>query len=338
MGNLAKLTRKQRLIARRRNVLKIRKILANIKRKRMRLKRCSTKWPGNLDPNDIYCLFSFNMDIKEIFSKLDVDYVKDYGEVFILMIGNISGTCRSQITVIISEKISKNCLDLLLSVNAITQPVQYYFNDDVRGVYETWLYSVHLPSHSSVLLIPEDLYPEDPLKYPITMQKYPLDYVNQKGAIGEFKLLYQRLILEDLKLFCDSPQDIIKYTHKFTIKESFRFLHKAWLTMKFDCLSEMIINQQTVNLLELEIVNIKEVFHLEKIEELELKHSPPVEAPQPEQIVKCLELVNQWTETQPIHFLVPLLLRDLMIFAKQVTTYIIPVVFKCSSKRSVPGY
>jgi len=324
---------------------------------------------GNLegyDDDEIYAGLLIPFDVNGIPDiTLDTNVNPDQ-KVWLLMAGNKSGRHRTRVLVI-GKRWRPPCIE---TVNMLGQPVIYAGGGDgfpTQDLFKWWFETEFCPAALSinskaVLVMDKASFIPEKCEYNgVSLQNHDGDSISKSTLFIEFKATYTALLLTQASLDQQSERSIQRFLEKYTLKDAFILLHRAWLQVTTESFSTCWKNSTYTSALKGTILGVQWLAHdlgLEVTDDDMLVWilSNPVEFTEPEnlstdpedieippsatQTVDYLKKVLLWVETQPLEPSFVIAIRDLITYAKQArivcaitTSYNFKTSKKCIFKR-----
>lgn len=301
---------------------------------------------GNLEgynDDEIYVGLLIPFDVNGIPDKKLNTSVNPDRKVWLLMAGNKSGRHRTRVLVI-GKRWRPPCIE---TVNMLGQPVIYAGGGDgnpTQDLFKWWFETEFCPAALSintkaVLVMDKASFVPEKYEYNgIFLQKHDGDPISKSSLFIEFKSIYTALLLTQASLDQQSERSIIKFLGKYTLKDAFILLHRAWLQVTTEAFSTCWKNCTYTSGLKGIILGLQLIAH-----DLGLEVSDndmliwiltnPIEITEPEnlsidsedieippsatQTVDYLKMALLWVETQPLEPSFVIAIRDLITYAKQ---------------------
>ncbi|XP_050059272.1 uncharacterized protein LOC114118917 isoform X2 [Aphis gossypii] len=303
---------------------------------------------GNLegyDDDEIYAGLLIPFDVNGIPDiTLDTNVNPDR-KVWLLMAGNKSGRHRTRVLVI-GKRWRPPCIE---TVNMLGQPVIYAGGGDgfpTQDLFKWWFETEFCPAALSinskaVLVMDKASFIPEKCEYNgVSLQNHDGDSISKSTLFIEFKATYTALLLTQASLDQQSERSIQRFLEKYTLKDAFILLHRAWLQVTTESFSTCWKNSTYTSALKGTILGVQWLAHdlgLEVSDDDMLVWilSNPVEFTEPEnlstdsedieippsatQTVDYLKKALLWVETQPLEPSFVIAIRDLITYAKQAS-------------------
>jgi len=287
-------------------------------------------------------------------------------KVWLLMAGNKSGRHRTRVLVI-GKRWRPPCME---TVNMLGQPVVYAGGGDgfpTQDLFKWWFETEFCPAALSinskaVLVMDKASFIPEKCEYNgVSLQSHDGDSISKSTLFIEFKATYTALLLTQASLDQQSERSIQRFLGKYTLKDAFILLHRAWLQVTTESFSTCWKNCTYTSAMKGVILGVQWLAHdlgLEVSDDDMLVWilSNPVEVTEPEnlstdsedieippsatQTVDYLKKALLWVETQPLEPSFVIAIRDLITYAKQArivcaitTSYNFKTSKKCIFKR-----
>lgn len=312
--------------------------------------------------DEIYAGLLIPFDVNGIPDKTLDTTVNPDRKVWLLMAGNKSGRHRTRVLVI-GKRWRPPCIE---TVNMLGQPVVYAGGGDglpTPDLFKWWFETEFCPAALSinskaVLFMDKLSFIPDKCKYSeVSLQQHEGDPICKSTLFIDFKALYTALLLTQASLDQPSEKSIQRFLGKFTLKDAFIILHRAWLQVKTESFSTCWKNCTHTSALKGTIMGVQWLAHdlglvVSDDDLLIWILSNPMETTEPEnlstdsentdvppsatQTVDYLKKALLWVETQPLEPSFVIAIRDLISYAKQariVCAITASYNFKTSKKR-----
>lgn len=320
---------------------------------------------GNLEgynDDEIYAGLLIPFDVNGIPDKTLDTSVNPDRKVWLLMAGNKSGRHRTRVLVI-GKRWRPPCME---TVNMLGQPVIYAGGGDgfpTQDLFKWWFETEFCPAalsiNSKAVLIMDkaSFVPEKCEFNGVSLQHHDENSISKSSLFIEFKATYTALLLTQASLDQQSERSIQKFLGKYTLKDAFILLHRAWLQVTTESFSTCWKSCTYTTTLKGIILGVQWLAHdlgLEVSDDdmLIWVLSNPVEVTEPEnlstdsedieippsatQTVDYLKKALLWVETQPLEPSFVIAIRDLITYAKQARIVCVITTsynFKTSKKR-----
>ncbi|XP_022167151.1 uncharacterized protein LOC111031490 isoform X3 [Myzus persicae] len=266
-------------------------------------------------------------------------------KVWLLMAGNKSGRHRTRVLVI-GKRWRPPCME---TVNMLGQPVIYAGGGDgfpTQDLFKWWFETEFCPAALSinskaVLVMDKAAFIPEKCEYNgVSLQNHDGDSISKSTLFIEFKATYTALLLTQASLDQQSERSIQRFLGKYTLKDAFILLHRAWLQVTTESFSTCWKNCTYTSAMKGIILGVQWLAHdlgLEVSDDDMLVWilSNPVEVTEPEnlstesedieippsamQTVDYLKKALLWVETQPLEPSFVIAIRDLITYAKQAS-------------------
>ncbi|XP_029345929.1 uncharacterized protein LOC100161896 isoform X5 [Acyrthosiphon pisum] len=266
-------------------------------------------------------------------------------KVWLLMAGNKSGRHRTRVLVI-GKRWRPPCME---TVNMLGQPVVYAGGGDgfpTQDLFKWWFETEFCPAALSinskaVLVMDKASFIPEKCEYNgVSLQNHDGDSICKSTLFIEFKATYTALLLTQASLDQQSERSIQRFLGKYTLKDAFILLHRAWLQVTTESFSTCWKNCAYTSAMKGIILGVQWLAHdlgLEVSDDDMLVWilSNPVEVTEPEnlstdsedieipptatQTVDYLKKALLWVETQPLEPSFVIAIRDLITYAKQAS-------------------
>ncbi|XP_025199197.1 uncharacterized protein LOC112597380 isoform X2 [Melanaphis sacchari] len=303
---------------------------------------------GNLegyDDDEIYAGLLIPFDVNGIPDVTFNTTINPDRKVWLLMAGNKSGRHRTRVLVI-GKRWRPPCME---TVNMLGQPVIYAGGGDgfpTQDLFKWWFETEFCPAALSinskaVLVMDKASFIPEKCEYNgVSLQNHDGDSISKSTLFIEFKATYTALLLTQAALDQQSERSIQRFLEKYTLKDAFILLHRAWLQVTTESFSTCWKNCAYTSALKGIILGVQWLAHdlgLEVSDEDMLLWilSNPVEFTEPEnlstdsedieippsatQTVDYLKKALLWVETQPLEPSFVIAIRDLITYAKQAS-------------------
>jgi hypothetical protein len=264
-------------------------------------------------------------------------------KVWLLMAGNKSGRHRTRVLVI-GKRWRPPCME---TVNMLGQPVIYAGGGDgfpTQDLFKWWFETEFCPvalsiNSKAVLVMDKTPFIPEKCEYNgVSLQQHDGDSISKSSLFIEFKAIYTALLLTQASLHQQPDRSIQHFFGKYTLKDAFILLHRAWLQVTTESFSTCWKNCTYTSALKCIILSAQWLAHdlgLEVSDDDMLIWilSNPEEVTEPEnlstdsedieippsatQTVDYLKKALLWVETQPLEPSFVIAIRDLITYAKQ---------------------
>ncbi|XP_050536793.1 uncharacterized protein LOC126902986 isoform X2 [Daktulosphaira vitifoliae] len=265
--------------------------------------------------------------------------------VWLLMAGNKSGRHRTRVLVI-GKRWRPPCIE---SVNMLGQPVIYAggggghpTQDLFKWWFETEFCPAALSINSKAVLVMEkaSYVPEKHDYQGVSLQQCDKNTISESSMFIEFKITYTTLLLTQILLEQQCKNPIQSFFKKYTLKDAFILIHRAWLQVTTESFAKCWKNTTWSFPLKYSISELRWLIHdlgmqvsndemliwmlshpSEVVEaEIESAKFEDVEIPpHAPQVVDHLKKALLWVETQPLEPTFVITIRDLISYAKQAS-------------------
>ncbi|XP_025416032.1 uncharacterized protein LOC112687509 isoform X3 [Sipha flava] len=266
-------------------------------------------------------------------------------KVWLLMAGNKSGRHRTRVLVI-GKRWRPPCME---TVNMLGQPVIYAGGGDgfpTQDLFKWWFETEFCPvalsiNSKAVLVMDKTPFIPEKCEYNgVSLQQHDGDSISKSSLFIEFKAIYTALLLTQASLHQQPDRSIQHFFGKYTLKDAFILLHRAWLQVTTESFSTCWKNCTYTSALKCIILSAQWLAHdlgLEVSDDDMLIWilSNPEEVTEPEnlstdsedieippsatQTVDYLKKALLWVETQPLEPSFVIAIRDLITYAKQAS-------------------
>lgn len=288
-------------------------------------------------------------------------------KVWLLMAGNKSGRHRTRVLVI-GKRWRPPCME---TVNMLGQPVIYAGGGDglpTPDLFKWWFETEFCPAALSInskavlFMDKASFIPEKHEYNGVSLQQHNGDLICKSSLFIEFKALYAALLLTQASLDQQSEKSIERFLEKYTLKDAFILLHRAWLQVTTESFSTCWKNCSFTSALKSVFLSVQWLAHdlgMEVSDDNMLiwALSSPVERtasenlstdyedietpPSATQTVVYLKKALLWIESQPLEPSFVIAIRDLITYAKQariVCAIATSYDFKTNKKRTFKRY
>lgn len=321
------------------------------------------KSQGNLEENnddEIYAGLLIPFDINGIPDKTLDTAVNPDRKVWLLMAGNKSGRHRTRVLVI-GKRWRPPCME---TVNMLGQPVVYAGGGDgypTQDLFKWWFETEFCPAalsiNSKAVLIMDKTYfvPEKCEYNGVSLQLHDGDSISKSSLFVEFKATYTALLLTQASLDQQSERSIQRFLGKYTLKDAFILLHRAWLQVTTESFSTCWTNCAYTPSLKGIVLGVQWLAHDLGLEVSDdgmynwiLSNSTEVTEPEnlstysenidiPPSATETVDYLKKallWVETQPLEPSFVIAIRDLITYAKQARINISYGISKLAKKRN----
>lgn len=300
----------------------------------------------NLDgykDDEIYAGLLIPFDINGVPVKTLDTTVNPDRKVWLLMAGNKSGRHRTRVLVI-GKRWRPPCME---TVNMLGQPVIYAGGGDghpTQDLFKWWFETEFCPAALSinskaVLVMDKTSFVPDSCEHNgVSLQPRHGHSISKSSLFVEFKATYVALLFMQASLDQQSEKSIQRFLDKYTLKDAFVVLHRAWLQVTTESFSTCWKNCSYTSTLKGIMLGVQWLAHdlgleISDDDMLAWVISNPVEITEPEnlsavaerveippsaiQTVDYLKKALLWVETQPLEPSFVIAIRDLITYAKQ---------------------
>lgn len=312
--------------------------------------------------DEVYAGLLIPFDINGIPDKTLDTAVNPDRKVWLLMAGNKSGRHRTRVLVI-GKRWRPPCIE---TVNMLGQPVIYAGGGDgfpTQDLFKWWFETEFCPAALSinsraVLVMDKASFIPEKCEYNgVFLQQRDEDFISKSSLFIEFKATYTALLLTQATLDHQSERSIQRFLGKYSLKDAFILLHRAWLQVTTESFSNCWKNRTYTSALKSIILGVQWLAHdlgleVSNDDMLIWILSNPIEVTEPEnlstdsedieippsaiQAADYLKKALLWVETQPLEPSFVIAIRDLITYAKQariVCAITTSYNFKTSKKR-----